>query len=380
MKRLFLNLLLTSLLTLSVTQASTNQASDFIDLEKEMMDDFVLETKKIEIPGYPDAFNPSIIRWNSSLLLSFRLGKSRDFNPEDQNQVLMSFRIRDPISGSTNGIGLVILDEDFNLKSSPQVLDIPHTNPEFALRQQDPRLVAIGERLFIVYSNMIEGSCLPEIRRMFFAELFYNGEEFYTGVPECIVKFDGESESRWQKNWVPFDYEGELYLAYSLVPHKILKPIVGTGSCETAASSLGLIKWKWGVLRGGTQALLDEGEYLSFFHSSIPLKSAHSEGKQITHYFMGAYTFSSKPPFEIKRISPKPIVGKDFYHGPAHKTWKPLRCVFPCGFVADNDYVWVAYGRQDHEVWVAKMDKKRLKESLVQIPEKIDIKNSSSAD
>jgi len=34
-----------------------------IDLDS-MAQDFVLETKKIEIPGYPCAFNPAIVRWN----------------------------------------------------------------------------------------------------------------------------------------------------------------------------------------------------------------------------------------------------------------------------------------------------------------------------
>src|SRR3990172_2038802 len=34
--------------------------------------DFILGTKKIEIPDHPFAFNPSIIRWQGHLLMSFR--------------------------------------------------------------------------------------------------------------------------------------------------------------------------------------------------------------------------------------------------------------------------------------------------------------------
>ena len=31
----------------------------------------------------------------------------------------------------------------------------------------------------------------------------------------------------------------------------------------------------------------------------------------------------------------------------------------------DEEHVWIVYGRQDHELWVAKLDKKGLLESLV---------------
>ncbi len=48
-----------------------NPAQGVIDFE-ETSRDFVLETRKIEIPGYPHAFNPSIIRWKGELLLTFR--------------------------------------------------------------------------------------------------------------------------------------------------------------------------------------------------------------------------------------------------------------------------------------------------------------------
>ncbi|MBM3184500.1 MAG: hypothetical protein FJZ64_04265, partial [Chlamydiae bacterium] len=45
--------------------------SNLLDLET-MRQDFVLETKWIRIPGYPDAFNPSILRWQGKLLMCFR--------------------------------------------------------------------------------------------------------------------------------------------------------------------------------------------------------------------------------------------------------------------------------------------------------------------
>ncbi len=35
--------------------------------------DFILETKRIQISEYPYVFNPSIVRWQDSFLMSFRI-------------------------------------------------------------------------------------------------------------------------------------------------------------------------------------------------------------------------------------------------------------------------------------------------------------------
>jgi predicted GH43/DUF377 family glycosyl hydrolase len=88
------------------------------------------------------------------------------------------------------------------------------------------------------------------------------------------------------------------------------------------------------------------------------------------HYVMGAYTFSPQYPFSIKQMSPEPIIGKDFYQGPHHptyKNWSSMRGVFPGGFVMDEQAIWVVYGKQDHELWVTKLDRARLLESLIPV-------------
>lgn len=317
---------------------------ELINLEKKAQD-FILETKQIEIPGYPNSFNPSITRWRGNLL--------------------MAFRIREPKTQLTNQMGLVWLDENFNLASDPYILHIP-PNPFTAMsKEQDPRLITIGDRLIVVYSNMIKGET-SQYRRVFLSDVHFEGDLFYTDQPECLCSFESVREERWEKNWVPFEYKGELLLAYSLTPHRIFQ-LLGNGKCKTVSSTLGMIQWNWGNLRGGTQALLDNGQYLSFFHSSREMKTVHSNGKQMPHYFMGAYTFSSEPPFEITNISPEPIVGNNFYSAPPYKTWKPLRVVFPGGLIIDEKFVWVLYGRQDFEVWVAKFDKKALLNSLIPV-------------
>ncbi len=352
------------------------------DLEKDFPADFILSTQKIEVPGFFDAFNPSIIKWNGTNLMSFRTGSSHLASESDETNFttnlsitgsnalsfLMSFRVRDTENRSyTNEIGLIFLDSNFNPIGKPQLIHIDYSDPTVATRQQDPRLITIDGHLFMVYSNFIENLPKKEIRRMFVVELIFDGQHFSATKPVCLINFEGESEQRWQKNWVPLEYQKQLLLAYSINPHLIFQPNLQTGNCETVSKSQAKISWDWGTLRGGTPAILDNGEYLAFFHSSKDMKTVHSDGKKIQHYFMGAYTFSPAPPFALSKISPHPIVGDNFYHGPAHQTWKPVRVVFPGGFLVDDQHVWVFYGRQDHEIWVTKLDKNKLYDSLIPV-------------
>lgn len=314
-----------------------------LNMEK-FSQNFILENRQIIFPQHPDAFNPSIIRWQGTLLLSFRV-----FNPETR---LYPF-------------GLVWLDEDFNPIGTPQLLQLPYHNPVFPSKQQDPRLIEVSGRLFMIYNNQQEDVVHREMRRMFIVEIIYDGEKFVPGTPECLLDYENKSEMRFEKNWVPFEYNGTLLLAHSIFPHRIYRPLLGKGACETVATTQGIIPWDWGHPRGGTQALFDEDHYIAFFHSWKDIPTLQSNGKKISHYVMGAYTFETHPPFALTAISPEPIVAKEFYRPPYYKTWKPLRCVFPAGILLDEDYIWVTYGRQDHEMWIAKFDKKALMQSLV---------------
>jgi predicted GH43/DUF377 family glycosyl hydrolase len=320
-----------------------------VELEQ-MTQEFVLESKKIEIPGFPHAFNPSIIRWQGKLLLSFRILSHPEKSKFDCH------------------VGLVWLDEEFNPVSTPQLIDTSSSSL-IPSRIDDARLVSIGNVLWLVYADNKDEKITRGGFRVYIAPLEVNENSFSIGLQECLFQFEGESSDKREKNWSPFDYKGEMRLSYNLSPHHIFKPILGTGSCESVAISSTIHNWQWGELRGGTPGLkIDEHRYLSFFHSSINLTSIESNEQTMLHYFMGAYTFSSEPPFEIKEISPRPIIGPGFYHGNIYKPyWKPVCVVFPCGFIFDNEFIWVVYGKHDHECWISKMNKEGLINSLISL-------------
>ena len=202
---------------------------------------------------------------------------------------------------------------------------------------------------------------------MFVAKMKFDGNEFFIEKVEGLLSYDCEIPDRNEKNWAPFEYNRRLFLTYSIIPHRILEPLgQAGGGCKTFALTDGNIQWEWGDVRGGP-ALIVDGQYLAFFHSCKDMKTVQSDGKKITHYFMGAYTYSSNFPFAITGISKAPIVEKSFYTGPLYKTWKPLRVIFPDGFVFDDQFIWITYGRQDHELWIAKLDKQGLLNSLTPV-------------
>ncbi len=79
-------------------------APPLVDLE-EMAQQFVLETKQLQIPGHPTACNPSIIRLGNRFLLSF--------DPYVEN------------SEEPDRIGLVWLNEDFDVMGEATILGLP---------------------------------------------------------------------------------------------------------------------------------------------------------------------------------------------------------------------------------------------------------------
>jgi predicted GH43/DUF377 family glycosyl hydrolase len=319
------------------------------DLE-EMAQPFVLETRKIEIPGYPHAFNPSIVRWQGRLIMSFRV-------------------IDDPKAAFNSWIGLIFLDENFCPIGESQRLNMRDSGSTIPCRAEDGRLLTVGDNLWIVYSDNAEPLVSRGGFRVYIAQVILTDKVFSLQNIECLSRFEGESRNVREKNWVPFEYQRTLLLAYSLTPHQIFFPIMNEGECRTVAKSLATIDWNWGMPRGGTPAILDEcGEYVAFFHSSKEMATIHSKGQIASHYLIGAYTFSCHPPFHITRVSPEPIIGKGFYQGADYRPyWKPIQAVFPCGMIIDEKFIWISFGRQDHEIHIAKIDKEGLFSHLMPV-------------
>jgi predicted GH43/DUF377 family glycosyl hydrolase len=306
----------------------------------------VLSKKRIYLENYPDAFNPSIIEFESNYILTFR------YSPDPESQSWLSY------------IGIVLLNEEFNPISEPELLTTRYIHSKSASQSEDARIFSYRGRIFITYNDNIDisPSRWCDKREIFIAELLYDKNHFYLSKPLKLVH-EQKSYLLQQKNWMPFEWENKLLFTYTINPHEVLYPNLYSGGCYLSYNTSRNINWKFGPLRGGTPPILVDGEYLAFFHSGIKFASNCSSRVEVWHYFMGAYTFSADPPFQLTKISPKPIVGEGFY------TWSnsEKRVIFPGGCVVSESKIHIAYGKDDCEVWIATLDKKALKESLIPI-------------
>lgn len=327
------------------------------DLE-ENAQEFFIDIKQVIIPECPDAFNPSLIKWKGRWLLSFRW-----ISEESEVSSLCS--------ATHSKVGLIYLDEQLNPIGSPYFISLSHPEQKRTLfLAEDARLIICDGRLLMIYSGNKEEKIEDGGFRMYVAELKEEINGFRVVSNECLSVFANENPKRREKNWVPFVFNNTLLLGYQLDPHTIFRPLLDSSECcETVAISFPSVIWEWGQLRGGAPAVkIDEDHYLSIFHSSTHMKTIHSNDQEIPHYFIGAYVFSAHPPFEIKYISPEPIIGPNFYHGACYEPyWHPVCVVFPCGLAINGDDVLISYGRQDHELWIATVDKEKLLENFIHV-------------
>lgn len=325
------------------------QALSHINLQ-DYVQDFIVRTKRIYIPEYPDAFNPSILKV--------------------QNKFLLAFRTRNNTTQSLY-VGFVWLDDRFHPISKPSLLKTRNANVVL----QDPRLIMLNNEIYLIYNDLVTFTRFQS-RRMFVAKLEINNDQFVLKEPHFLKgpwdnihseQFDyGKSKVR-QKNWVPFLYKNRLHFSYTLSPHKVI-PYDESGEFDILYSTQTPAYWPLGQLRGGTPAIKMGDRYISFFHSCKIIATHNSDGEKMRHYFMGAYTFKAEPPFEITHISPEPIVGRGFYDGRMdYKTWTSLRVIFPMGCIVGKKFIWVSYGRQDFESWIVQINKKKLLRSLVPV-------------
>ncbi len=299
-------------------------------------------TKRILLEAFPSAWNPSILRFNDGYLLSFR-------ETPDKDRCWISY------------VGVVLLDENFEPISEPQLLDT-RLEGQILSHAEDARLFVSNEKVYLIYNDDVEGLYPAKRRNMYVAELYYNDRKFKLGTPVMLRHERAYDFQKIQKNWVPFQYHDAFLVGYTVAPHEILLPDLTTGECVPVYRNEWDLKWLWGELRGGTPALLVDGEYLAFFHSTN-VRSSNSSVAVACHYYMGAYTFSASPPFEVTSMTTVPLVASGFYTS----SDAVKRVIFPGGFVDSDAHLFVAYGKDDRELWVTKIDKKKLRRSLVSV-------------
>jgi predicted GH43/DUF377 family glycosyl hydrolase len=148
-----------------------------------------------------------------------------------------------------------------------------------------------------------------------------------------------------EKNWLWFWHEGEIYMVYMTVPHRVVHMNKFIDLIKVYETPQRNPLWKAGAPRGGTPPVRVGDEYFSFFHSS----TAWICNKR--RYHMGAYAFEAKPPFRMTKCTTLPLLSGSKDDPPFNGLVPPVPtiplCVFPGGAIYRDGKWIVVYGVND---------------------------------
>lgn len=331
-------------LVVALLASATVHSRTISDFEKSKHQ--VNEIRKLTFKGFPEAYNPSLIASKDGLILVFR------FHPKADKLHI-------------SNICVVQLNELLEPISEPQVLNTRDDDSPVPSQAEDARIFSYCGELYLIYNDNIdvEGHQRPMRRNLFIAKLKHIDDKFFLEKPVKLFHAVNFERQLIEKNWSPFEWNNHLLLTYTISPHEVLRVNLASGCCEPIYCTESGFYWKWGGLRGGTPARVIDGEYFAFSHSWAPMSSRASQFTSMVHYVAGAYTFNPDPPFEIRRVTPVPIICDSFYTQSDY--WK--RVIYPGGYAKFEDHVYLAYGRDDREIWIAKLSWKDIQDHLVPV-------------
>ena len=295
-------------------------------------------TRLIKLPASPGAYNPSIVRYQDGYLLSARF----DTFPSDRNPI--PHRRHDQIL-------VMRLDSDFNPVGSLSRLEFKGLYDDRS-KSQDARLFWYDSRLWMVFnspSTVADGQ-----QWMHLAEITETDGAF---TVKSVQILQGRQEV--EKNWSPFVADGSLYFVYSIHPqHTILRCDTSSGKLDEIARTPGF-DWRFGQARGGTQALMYKGRFISVFHGSRDVRFLN--GKRLRIYSVGAYTYAAKYPFAIEGYTPNAFDGEGLYDPVSNRR----KILFPGGMVIEGDYAYVVSGVNDTAMILSKVNLAIVEQNLV---------------
>jgi predicted GH43/DUF377 family glycosyl hydrolase len=309
-------------------------------LERVLSKTCIVNSKQIKIPGYPNAYNPSLIPYKGGYLLSFR------FISRCPEKFKNNFRV------DVSFVGVARLDKNFKVyEKTVQLLNIISYSSQFSLTAEDARLLNVGNRIFIFF-NDLPLLQTPGKVAMYFGELIEEQGMFILKGPAKLLNYPYAIQI--EKNWSPFASADKLYVIYSGQPWVILEVDLNTGYCQEITRTDLAWNWNLGEIRGGTPAYLVKDTFLTFFHSSFPAKT--SKGRA---YVMGAYTFDKDPPFSVRTMIPRPLGDlTDYTQDNSSKV------VFPGGMVVQDNFIHVAWGKADKQIFITTFDREKLLASM----------------
>lgn len=217
-------------------------------------------------------FNPSLIRQaNGDYLLAYRTGW--------RGSQIHAAALRPDLSWTGHDCRVTLFHRDANFG------------------REDPRWFMFRGQRHLYYTGVVGG---------------YRGRHTNTLYArltddcrvEAIYSLQIPGRRPWEKNVIPFEYDGRMYAVYQIAPHRVL--VIDGDRCEFVTEERWSVPWSGGgELRGGASPILVGDEYWSFCHDSVD-----PPGRKKC-YRTWLYTFEARPPFRPRRVIPYPVQEAD---------------------------------------------------------------------
>lgn len=284
------------------------------------------------------AFNGSICEFDNSLWLAYRV--SYDDKPD---------RLR-----------LAELHPDTFAVIGDSPLPVPLDDGWGA---EDPRLFVHDDALHVAYT-CADYRSRPWVAVMRYGRLSFNALGYASVDHAYQPRFGFNHCNQREKNWQFWSAGGCLFAQYGPSPQRVIQLYGDEVIGEWRSPGF---DWGYGYPSGGTPPIPSgNGSMITFFHSFVEC----ADNDRI--YSFAAMEFAPVTPFDVRRVSTKPILTAHAEWPRTSDNWSPL-CVFPSGAIPYGDGFLVSAGINDCGVVLFEISREDMH---LDEPQKIPVKNT----
>lgn len=273
------------------------------------------------------SYNPSLIRHQGHLLLS----------------------CRDHIGDWRTALHLAELNEDFSVKSVSRI-EMPPSLVNDSV--EDARLFNYHQELWMSWT------CSRNVGGLFRCAMAFGNLISEDGVWKvdryCFPTYGKNDWTALEKNWTAIELDGALWSYYDTRDNvQTFIRLQGEVVAESVKSRS--FPWAYGPIHGGAILRSQSGTLLHFFNSRLGHLANGSH-----RYSIGVAELSANPPFDMLRISQRPIIGGEEGCNLDGCRWFKANVVFACGAIREPGGILLSYGWNDSKCRLMKLKEEEL--------------------
>jgi len=277
----------------------------------------------------PHAYNPSIIRFQNRLLLSYRL--------HDRGDWRTNLAIAE-LDASLNAISVKPFQPPAELK------DNSHEDARLFLHQNKLWLSwTVSQWPATEFRSLVGYGPLAETDAGWTVEKFY------------IPNYGKNDFTAIEKNFVFWPRNDRLYCLYLTHGNQQTILVLDGARVEEVITSKALA-CPWGnAIHGGAICEGQNGNLVHFYNTH----STHKD-RNLDRYQIGVAELAPLPPFDMVRIGRKPVLrGEEGVNLDGNPRFK-ANVVFVCGAIREPDGYIIAFGNNDADCRIVKLQEKDL--------------------